>query len=82
MGGYFSGRTGGGPVAEDCLNLDLAQCIRDRTIRPGQHVSDSITWTLARTGKLIASHEGIPGPPRASLSGIVRPRPQDLKGTD
>ena len=34
MGGSFSGRTGGGPVAEDGLKLDLAQCIRDRTIRP------------------------------------------------
>lgn len=55
MGGYFSGRRGGGPVVEDGWKLDLARCIRKGMILPGRHISGSMTWTLTRTGEVTAT---------------------------
>jgi hypothetical protein len=52
MGGYFSGRHGGGPVIEHGWKLDLAHCICKGTIVRGRYVSGSMTWTLTRTGEV------------------------------
>jgi len=55
MGSYSSGRCGGGPVAEDGWKLDLAHCMRQGMIIPGQHRSGSMTWTQSSTGKVVCS---------------------------
>ena len=51
MDGYSSGRRNGGPVVEDGLKLDLADCIRKGLIRAGSYVAGTIQWTLIRTGE-------------------------------
>src|SRR4051812_31688737 len=54
MGGYNSGRYGGGPTVESGLTLDLYQLIRDGTLRPGQPSGGTLTWTYTITGELLA----------------------------
>ncbi|HYF53926.1 MAG TPA: hypothetical protein VEA41_06680 [Salinarimonas sp.] len=55
MGGYGSGRSGGGPTIEDGLALDLGKLMRGRLFRPGQAWGGSIVWTNTRTGEQISS---------------------------
>ena len=55
MGSYSSGRHDGGPVAEDGWKLDLAHCMRQGMIQPGQHRSGSMSWTQTSTGKVVCS---------------------------
>jgi hypothetical protein len=55
VGGIGSGRTGGRPVVEDCLRLDLAHLLAACQLRPGQHVSGSFKWTDARDGRVLAT---------------------------
>lgn len=49
MGGYGSGKHGGGPVTDDCLRLDVA----DHRLRVGVQGSGQIEWTA--TGQVLAS---------------------------
>ena len=55
MGGFGSGRNGGRPVVEDGLTLDLGRLIGSGHVRPGNHVSGTLTWTNTRTGEHVAS---------------------------
>lgn len=55
MGGYNSGRHSGRPTIESGLMLDINLLLRKRHIRPGQHVSGSLTWSNTRTGEETAS---------------------------
>jgi len=55
MGGYGSGRSGGGPTVEDGLTLDLGKLMHGRLFRPGQAWDSSIVWTNTRTGEQISS---------------------------
>lgn len=55
MGGYGSGRTGGGPTVEDGLTLGLGRLIRQGNVLPRNHVSGTLTWTNTRTGEHVAS---------------------------
>lgn len=45
MGGWNSGRSGGGPIAEHALRIDLAWMIRTGRAVPGSHISSSLHWT-------------------------------------
>lgn len=55
MGGYFSGRHGGGPVVEDGWKLDLAHCIRQGMFRPQQWCAGTMKWTRTNTGEVTAT---------------------------
>jgi hypothetical protein len=55
MGGYGSGRTGGGPTVEDGLTLDLGRLLRQNLVIPGQSVSGSLIWADTRTGERVGS---------------------------
>lgn len=55
MGGYLSGRHGGGPTVEDGWKLDLAHCIRQGMLRPGQWCAGTMKWSLVRTGEVTAT---------------------------
>jgi hypothetical protein len=54
MGGYGSGRTGGGPLTQDCLRLDVAQLMRQHFIAPGQHTTGTLTWACTTSGSISA----------------------------
>lgn len=45
MGGWGSGRSGGRPIAEHCLRVDLPWMIRTGRIAPGQHMLGTLHWT-------------------------------------
>lgn len=49
MGGWNSGRSGGGPTADASLKLDLAWMFRSGFARDGENRSGTINWT--RNGK-------------------------------
>src|SRR6185369_8560645 len=51
MGGYSSGRYGGGPTVESGLTLNLYRLIRDGTLRPGHPSGGTLTWTYTTTGE-------------------------------
>lgn len=55
MGGYGSGRSGGGPTVERGLTLDLYRLLRLKAIAPGQSLGGSIVWTRVGTGERTAS---------------------------
>ena len=44
MGGYGSGRSGGRPTADASKRIDLAWMIRTGRAKPGQWVSDGLSW--------------------------------------
>jgi hypothetical protein len=46
MGGYGSGRSGGGPTVESALRLDIDSMLRWRAIRPGFHITGEMTLNL------------------------------------
>jgi hypothetical protein len=54
MGGYGSGRSGGAPLIEDGLTLDIDKLRRDRLIGPGIYRSGSLQWTETFTGREVA----------------------------
>lgn len=45
MGGWNSGRSGGRPTADSCLQIDLAALLRNGRIREGDYVTGSLRWT-------------------------------------
>ena len=45
MGGYGSGRSGGRPIAEHCLRIDLAWMLRNGYARDGEFRSGTLHWT-------------------------------------
>ena len=45
MGGSGSGRSGGRPVAEHCLRIDLPWMLKTERMVPGQHIRYSLNWT-------------------------------------
>ena len=55
MGGYGSGRQGGGPTVESGLALDINRLLRQRNILPGKHVSGSLSWSYVHSGEKTAS---------------------------
>lgn len=56
MGGFGSGRHGGGPVVEDGLTLDLDRLRRDGTFPPAEGWRQgSLVWTDTRSGARVAS---------------------------
>ena len=55
MGGYGSGRHGGGPVVESGLTLDINRLLRQRNFLPGRHVAGVLSWSYAHSGEKTAS---------------------------
>ncbi len=53
MGGFGSGRYSSMPTVEMGLTLDLNRLIRQRNVRPGEHISGTLTWTMTRSGKKV-----------------------------
>ena len=51
MGGFGSGRYSSMPTMESGLTLDLGRLIRQRNVRPGEHVAGSLVWTRTRSGE-------------------------------
>jgi hypothetical protein len=51
MGGFGSGRQGGGPTVEDGLRLDINDLLRKGIIVPGAFGGGSLTWTNTATGE-------------------------------
>ncbi len=45
MGGWGSGRSGGRPVAEHSLRIDLPWMIRTQRVIPGSHITSRLYWT-------------------------------------
>lgn len=45
MGGWGSGRSGGRPIAEHCLRVDLPWMIRTGRIVPGHRILGTLQWT-------------------------------------
>jgi hypothetical protein len=82
MGGCGSGRSGGRPMVEDGLTLNLNKLIRERTFCPNQERSGSIVWTNSVTGERTAwiscraaleeSTAGCVSPTRARTPGRAR----------
>lgn len=54
MGGFGSGRHGGGPTVESSLTLDIDKLRRDNLIAPGLYRRVSLTWSWTGTGERIA----------------------------
>lgn len=54
MGGFGSGRYGGGPVVENALVLNLDKLRRDHLVVPGIYRRASLTWSWTGTGERIA----------------------------
>lgn len=54
MGGFGSGRYGGGPVVESALVLSIDKLRRDDLIIPGIYRRASLTWSWTGTGERIA----------------------------
>ena len=54
MGGFGSGRHGGGPTVESSLTLDIDKLRRDALIVPGIYRRVSLTWSWTGTGERIA----------------------------
>lgn len=55
MGGYGSGRSGGRPVIEDGLTLDINKLRRDNLIRSNSSRSGSLTWLETYSGREVAT---------------------------
>ena len=55
MGGYGSGRSGGRPIVEDSLTLDLRRLFEAGWLRPGTRTSGLLRWTVVDTGEETAS---------------------------
>jgi hypothetical protein len=55
MGGYGSGRSGGGPTVESGLTLDLRRLFKTGWLRPGARTSGRLSWTTVNTGRETAS---------------------------
>jgi len=45
MGGWGSGRSGGRPVAEHCLRIELPWMLKTGRVVPGQHIRSSLHWS-------------------------------------
>lgn len=54
MGGFGSGRHGGGPTVESSLTLDIDKLRRDALIVPGIYRRVALTWSWTGTGERIA----------------------------
>ena len=54
MGGYGSGRYGGGPVVENAFVLSIDKLRRDDLIVPGIYRRASLTWSWSGSGERIA----------------------------
>ena len=54
MGGFGSGRHGGGPTVENSLTLDIDKLRRDDLIVPNIYRRVSLTWSWTGTGERIA----------------------------
>ena len=54
MGGFGSGRYGGGPVVENALVLSIDKLRRDDLIVPGIYRRASLTWSWSGSGERIA----------------------------
>jgi hypothetical protein len=54
MGGYGSGRSGGGPTTDSGLTLTLSKLLRDKLFQPGSVCCSSLIWTNTATGERIA----------------------------
>ena len=54
MGGFGSGRYGGGPVVESALVLSIDKLRRDALIVPGVYRRVSLTWSWSGSGERIA----------------------------
>jgi hypothetical protein len=57
MGGYGSGRSGGAPLIEDGLILDINKLRRDGLLGPGIQRRGSLEWTETSTGRSVGSVE-------------------------
>jgi len=55
MGGYGSGRSGGAPVIEDGLTLDINKLRRDNLISSNSSRSGSLTWSETYSGREVAT---------------------------
>ncbi len=53
MGGYSSGRYGGGPTVESGLTLDINELFRKRLL--GDYRAGALVWTSVATGEKVAS---------------------------
>jgi hypothetical protein len=54
MGGYGSGRRGGGRVTEDGWKLDMSECMALGQLRPGADTAGSIQWINSHTRQVTA----------------------------
>ena len=54
MGGFGSGRSGGGPVIEDGLTISIDKLRADQTIMPNMFRCASLAWSWTHTGERIA----------------------------
>jgi hypothetical protein len=55
MGCFGSGRSGGGPVVEDALTLNLPRLFKTGWLKPGAWTSGTLCWSIVGTGEEIAS---------------------------
>src|SRR5262249_45813823 len=55
MGGYGSGRSGGGPTVEDSLTLNLPLLFKTGWLKPGARTSGTLRWFFVGTGEETAS---------------------------
>lgn len=55
MGGFGSGRYGGGPTTDDGLTLDLGKLMRDGLVPKNASRAGSLIWTNTRTQQQVAS---------------------------
>lgn len=46
MGGYGSGRTGGNPIAEHCLQIDICWMLREGKAREGERTAGDLQWSF------------------------------------
>ena len=54
MGGFGSGRSGGGPVIEDGLTISIDKLRADQMIMPNMFRCASLAWSWTHTGERIA----------------------------
>lgn len=46
MGGYGSGRSGGGPIADECHRVELGRMLRIGQAKDGAYISGTLSWTV------------------------------------
>jgi hypothetical protein len=55
MGGFGSGRSGGGPTVDDCLTLDLSELFRDGVLEAGRFRTGTCCWKAGFPSQVIFS---------------------------